>query len=101
MGVRPCRPENPSSSRCSVSGPSPSLGPMFVEAEVGPADACRTHRRPLQPSAPVHVLIRWGGLMAILLFMLALPYLYFQYRLWLRGTPLRVAEFAILGTTLG
>jgi cellulose synthase/poly-beta-1,6-N-acetylglucosamine synthase-like glycosyltransferase len=46
-------------------------------------------------------LIRWGGLVMIVLFMLALPFLYFQYRLWLRGTPLRVAEFVILGAIIG
>lgn len=35
------------------------------------------------------------------MFMLALPFLYFQYRLWLRGIPLHVAELAILGAILG
>jgi cellulose synthase/poly-beta-1,6-N-acetylglucosamine synthase-like glycosyltransferase len=70
---------------------------MLVQAEIGPIDSCKAHRRSLAPSTPVHVLIRWGALLFIVLFMLALPFLYFEYRLWLHGTALRAAELAILG----
>lgn len=45
-------------------------------------------------------MIRWGGLMAIVVFMLALPIFYFKYRLWLKGPYLRLAELSILGAIL-
>jgi cellulose synthase/poly-beta-1,6-N-acetylglucosamine synthase-like glycosyltransferase len=64
---------------------------------LGPLDDCLTHRQ-LQPGASLHTLIRWGGLTVIVVFMLALPLFYFKYHLWLRGRPLRVAEFSIIGS---
>jgi len=42
----------------------------------------------------VGALIRWGGLLSIVAFLLLLPFFYFQYRLWLKGPPLAAAEIA-------
>jgi len=74
---------------------------MLTESRLGPRDGCSVHRRSQGPRSPVHALISWVGLLAIVLFLLALPFFYFRYRLWLNGIPLKIAEFSILAIMLG
>jgi cellulose synthase/poly-beta-1,6-N-acetylglucosamine synthase-like glycosyltransferase len=66
----------------------------------GPLDRCTAHRRFGDAEPSLNGLVRWGGLTLIVLFMMAVPYLYFRYHLWLSGTALHVAELMILGAFL-
>jgi cellulose synthase/poly-beta-1,6-N-acetylglucosamine synthase-like glycosyltransferase len=63
----------------------------------GPLDRCAAHRRFSDYEPSLNGLVRWGGLTLIVLFLMAVPYFYFQYHLWLSGTALHTAEFVILG----
>jgi cellulose synthase/poly-beta-1,6-N-acetylglucosamine synthase-like glycosyltransferase len=70
-------------------------------ATFGPADDCLTHRYQRTGSAAIHTFIRWSGLTIIVVFMLALPFLYFRYHLWLKGPYLRMAELGIISGVVG
>jgi cellulose synthase/poly-beta-1,6-N-acetylglucosamine synthase-like glycosyltransferase len=65
-------------------------------APLGPVDGCLTHRYNRAKGAAFHTFIRWSGLTFIVVFMLALPFFYFKYHLWLRGSYLRLAELGII-----
>jgi Glycosyl transferase family 2 len=73
---------------------------MVEQRQPGPADRCTAHRRLSPTESSVNAVIRWGGLTVIVLFMMAVPFFYFQYHLWLNGTTLHSAEFVILGVLL-